>query len=106
MKHINIKNYLEAAAASEEAWDLATDKLEELELKIKELTIIKAQIKVLLDNVSMSSTHLRSLVMDLERYYACFCGKLESHPNHSGEGSMIHGNHAFVNAHEFKRENE
>ena len=106
MKHIDIKSYLEAATASEEAWNEATNKLLEFEYKIKELTTIKAQLKTLLDNSSMASTHLRSLLMDLERYYSCFCGKLESHPNHSSKEPLIQGSHGFVNANEFRSENE
>ena len=108
MKHIDIKSYLEAATSSEEAWYVANDKLEEFELKIKELDVIKNQFKMLLDNVSMSSSHLRSLIMDLEKYYVCMCGKLEDHPSHDDESdlSIGKGTHEYVNAHEFRSENE
>ena len=107
MKHIDIKNYLEAATASEEAWNVANDKLEEFELKIKELDVIKNQFKMLLDNVSMGSSHLRSLIMDLEKYYFCMCGKLEDHPCHASNGAFLNENaHAYTNAYEFRSENE
>ena len=66
MKHIDIKAYIQAAEASEDAWNVCNDKLLELEEKLKEANQIKAQIKLLLDNVSMSSSHLRSLIMDIE----------------------------------------
>ncbi len=69
MKHIDIEGYLQAAKESDEAWNEANVKIEEFERKIKELTIIKAQIKILLDNTSTASSHLRSLIMDLERSY-------------------------------------
>ena len=109
MKHIDIKSYLEAATASEEAWNVANDKLEEFELKIKELDVIKNQFKMLLDNVSMSSSHLRSLIMDLEKFYFCMCGRLESHSIHSVHGEiepLLPGAHAFVNANDYRSENE
>ena len=107
MKHIDIKAYLEAATASEDAWNMANEKLLELEEKLKEANVIKAQIKLLLDNVvSMGSSHLRSLVMDLENYYTCLCGKLENHPIHKiidYEYKYKEG-HPYSNAHEFKEE--
>ena len=105
MKHIDIKSYLEAATASEEAWNQATDKLVEFENKLKELTAIKAQIKVLLDNSSMGSSHLRSLLLDLERYYGCYCGNLKDHPSHASNGAFLNENaHHYTNA--FRSENE
>ncbi len=104
MKHIDIKSYLEAATASEEAWNVANDKLEEFELKIKELDVIKNQFKMLLDNVSMSSSHLRSLLMDLEKFYGCLCGEIEDHEVH--ESDHLSSRHPYTNAHEFRSENE
>ena len=107
MKHIDIKSYLEAATASEEAWNTANDKLVEFETKLKELTIIKAQLKILLDNTSMSSSHLRSLIMALEKLYFCMCGRLESNSIHnSGTDPLLPGSHAFVNANDFRSEDK
>ncbi len=106
MKHIDIKSYLEAATASEEAWNDATNKILEFERKIKELTVVKAQIKTLLDNSSMGSSHLRSLIMDLEKYYFCVCGKLEDHIIHSSKDPMLKEAHPYTNANEFRSENQ
>lgn len=106
MKHIDIKSYLEAATASEEAWNEATDKLEEFEYKIKELSTVKTQLKILLDNSSMASSHLRSLIMDLEKYYFCMCGKMEDHLIHDSMDPMLKEAHPYTNANEFRSENE
>lgn len=108
MKHIDIEGYLEAATQSDEAWNAANDKLIDFEDKLKELTIIKAQIKVLLDNTSSASAHLRSLVADLEKYYTCMCGEFASHFAHDNESNLSigKGTHAYVNAHDFRSENK
>ena len=103
MKHIDIESYLQAAAASEEAWNVANDKLEEFELKIKELTVIKAQIKTQLDNTSMASSILRSLILDLEKFYGCICGNFESHPIHSSKEPLQKNSHAYTSAFEIER---
>lgn len=106
MKHIDIKGYLEAANDSDEAWNVANDKLLEFETKLKELEVIKGQIKVLLDNTSMGTEQLRSLIMDLERYYVCLCGELEDHTIHNSIEPMHKDAHAFTNAHDYGSEDE
>ncbi len=101
MKHIDLEAYIEAANASDEAWNAANEKLVEFERKIKELQVIKAQIGILLNNTSMGTEQLRSLVMDLEKYYACMCGEFEDSPIHNSH-SLHSDSHAYVNAHEFR----
>jgi len=62
---IDLDYYAERVKESQEAWTQANDKLVEFELKIKEMNIIKAQLKALLDNVSTSSEHLQTILEDL-----------------------------------------